>query len=79
MHNQSGSRRRCLYCGQLFEPVNGNASFCCYGHFQLYNRGEVYMPEEPVAVPQQSFFARPPTPGTAYQPLEKRLKPTDFV
>ena len=60
MHNQDGKLRRCLYCGQQFAPINGNASFCCYGHAQMYNRGDVHHDDQVVPfVPNSSFMSVP--------------------
>lgn len=72
MHNKDGNLRRCLYFGQQFMPFNGNASFCCYGHFQMYSRGEVHVGDTPAFVPNQSFMA-PPSP-VAIKPLNEQMR-----
>lgn len=50
MFNQVGQTtlRRCLYCGRQFMPINGSASFCCYGHYAMYVKGDVFIPEEAI-------------------------------
>lgn len=60
MHNMDGNLRRCLYCGRQFVPINGNASFCSFGHYQMYNRGDVHHdePQTPF-VPNSSFTHKP--------------------
>lgn len=60
MPPQNGQTRRCLYCGQLFHPFNGNANFYCFGHAQMYNRGDVHQDEQRTPfVPNQSFMSVP--------------------
>jgi hypothetical protein len=71
MHNQAGpNMRRCLYCGNQFVPINGAASFCCYGHYQMYMRGDVHIPPDAIAdvivmSDTQHPFPKPSPPGVA--------------
>ena len=64
MYNKDGNLRRCLYCGQLFAPFNGSASYCCFGHAQMAARGDVHEQKEPPAfIPNESFMSRPSFQG----------------
>ena len=76
MHNKDGRLRRCLFCGNAFTPIHAGSSFCCYGHYQMYMRGDVHIPEEAlqfemVVSDTQHPFPRPKPPSFMAKPGKK--------
>ena len=63
--------RRCLYCGRQFTPFNGNASFCSFGCYQMYARGDVHEDETP------PFTATGEKPDVYGYASVERAKPTN--
>lgn len=52
--------RRCFYCGRQFIPIHASSAFCSYGHYAMYMKGDVHIPEDAIVAPVQvGPFKRP--------------------